>query len=79
MIRLTIEDIRAALARPLPGVAAQVRLAPLHRIEQLYQAPPADARPAGVLIAKSRCRAARRKNVSRCSTPRYVRRARKLA
>ena len=48
---LTVEDIRAALARPLPGVAAQVRLAPPYRIEQLYQAPPADARPAGVLIA----------------------------
>jgi len=47
----TVEDIRAALAHPLPGVAAQVRLAPPYRIEQLYQAPPADARPAGVLIA----------------------------
>lgn len=47
---LTVEEIRAALARPLPGVAAQIRLAPPYRIEQLYQAPPADARPAGVLI-----------------------------
>ncbi|HLF26177.1 MAG TPA: CoA pyrophosphatase [Anaerolineae bacterium] len=51
MNALTIEDIRLALARPLPGLAAQVRLAPPYRIEQLYQAPPADARPAGVLIA----------------------------
>ncbi len=51
MRALTVEDIRRALARPLPGVAAQVRLAPPYRIEQLYQAPPADARPAGVLIA----------------------------
>ena len=50
MVSLTVEDIRLALARPLPGVAAQVRLAPPYRIEQLYQAPPADARPAGVLI-----------------------------
>ena len=47
---LTIDDIRRALARPLPGVAAQVRLTPPHRIEQLYQAPPANARSAGVLI-----------------------------
>jgi len=48
---LTVEDIRLALTRPLPGVTAQVRLAPPYRLEQLYQAPPADARPAGVLIA----------------------------
>jgi len=47
----TVADIRSALARPLPGIAAQVRLAASYRIEQLYQAPPADARPAGVLIA----------------------------
>jgi len=48
---LTVEEIRAALARPLPGVVAQIKLAPPYRIEQLYVAPPADARPAGVLIA----------------------------
>lgn len=47
---LSAEDIRRALARPLPGPAAQVRLAPPHRVEHLYQAPPAAARPAGVLI-----------------------------
>lgn len=51
MTALTTEDIRQALMRPLPGVAAQVRLAPPHRTEHLYQTPPADARPAGVLIA----------------------------
>jgi 8-oxo-dGTP pyrophosphatase MutT (NUDIX family) len=48
---LTTEDVRRALARPLPGVAAQVRLTPPHRVEQLYRTPPTDARPAGVLIA----------------------------
>lgn len=51
MVERTVEDIRAALARPLPGVAAQMKLAPPYRIERLSQAPPADARPAGVLIA----------------------------
>ncbi len=51
MIGLTVEHIRRALARPLPGAAAQVRLTPPHRVEQLYQAPPANARPASVLIA----------------------------
>jgi len=50
MHALTIDEIRAALMRPLPGPAAQVRLTPPYRVEQLYQAPPADARPAGVLI-----------------------------
>ena len=47
---LTADDIRRALTRPLPGVAAQVRLAPPYRFDQLLQPPPADARPAGVLI-----------------------------
>ncbi len=50
MRALTIEDVRAALKRPLPGLAAQARLAPPYRLEQLRQAPPDDARPAGVLI-----------------------------
>jgi 8-oxo-dGTP pyrophosphatase MutT (NUDIX family) len=50
MRALTIEDVRAALKRPLPGLAAQARLAPPYRLEQLLQAPPDDARPAGVLI-----------------------------
>ncbi len=47
---LTADDIRRALTRSLPGVAAQMRLAPPYRVEQLVQAPPVDARPAGVLI-----------------------------
>src|SRR3990172_3555148 len=51
MAELTVEGIRAALMRPLPGPAAQMRLTPPYRLEQLYLAPPADARPAGVLIA----------------------------
>jgi len=50
MSTITIEQIQHALARPLPGPAAQVRLAPDYRTEQLYQAPPLDARNAGVLI-----------------------------
>jgi len=51
MREFSIEDIRRALSRPLPGVAAHIRLTPPYRIEQLVQPPPADARPAGVLIA----------------------------
>jgi 8-oxo-dGTP pyrophosphatase MutT (NUDIX family) len=50
VVTLTAEDIRRALMRPLPGLMAQVRLAARYRIEELSQAPPADARPAGVLI-----------------------------
>jgi 8-oxo-dGTP pyrophosphatase MutT (NUDIX family) len=48
--QLTPADLRAALARPLPGIAAQIRLAPEYRIESLRAAPPVDARAAGVLI-----------------------------
>ncbi len=48
--QLTQADIRAALQKPLPGIAAQIKLAPLVRIESLRTAPPADARTAGVLI-----------------------------
>lgn len=47
---ITVEAVRRALTRPLPGVAAQIRLAARYRIEELSQTPPADARPAGVLI-----------------------------
>src|SRR5512135_2790945 len=47
---LTIDDIRAALQKPLPGLAAQIRLAPEYRVESLRASPPADARAAGVLI-----------------------------
>ena len=45
-----IEDIRAALQRPLPGLAAQIKLAPEYRLSSLRNDPPAHARPAGVLI-----------------------------
>jgi 8-oxo-dGTP pyrophosphatase MutT (NUDIX family) len=47
---LTLDDIRAALQKPLPGIAAQIRLAPEYRVESLRATPPADARAAGVLI-----------------------------
>lgn len=47
---LTLDDIRAALQKPLPGIAAQIKLAPEYRIESLRATPPADARKAGVLI-----------------------------
>ncbi len=47
---LSADDIRAALRKPLPGLAAQIRLAPEYRVESLRAAPPAGARAAGVLI-----------------------------
>ncbi len=47
---LTLDGIRAALQKPLPGLAAQLKLAPEYRVESLRATPPADARPAGVLI-----------------------------
>ena len=47
---LTLEGIRAALQKPLPGLVAQLKLAPEYRVESLRAAPPADARSAGVLI-----------------------------
>ena len=47
---LSLDDIRAALKKPLPGLAAQIRLAPEYRMESLRATPPADARSAGVLI-----------------------------
>jgi len=47
---LSLDDIRAALQKPLPGPAAQIKLAPEYRVESLRATPPADARAAGVLI-----------------------------
>jgi 8-oxo-dGTP pyrophosphatase MutT (NUDIX family) len=47
---LTLDQIRAAFKRPLPGLAAQLKLAPEYRVESLRNSPPANARPAGVLI-----------------------------
>ena len=47
---LTPSDIHAALQGPLPGIAAQIRLAPEYRVESLRAATPADARAAGVLL-----------------------------
>jgi 8-oxo-dGTP pyrophosphatase MutT (NUDIX family) len=48
--QLTQAEIRAALQKPLPGLAAQLKLAPEYRIESLRAAPPAGARAAGVLL-----------------------------
>jgi 8-oxo-dGTP pyrophosphatase MutT (NUDIX family) len=50
MRNLTLEDIRMALQKPLPGLAAQIKLAPDIRVESLRATPPVDARTAGVLI-----------------------------
>ena len=50
MRNLTLEDIRTALQKPLPGLAAQIKLAPEFRVESLRATPPVDARTAGVLI-----------------------------
>ena len=47
---LVLEDIRTALRKPLPGLAAQLKLAPEYRVESLRATPPDDARQAGVLI-----------------------------
>jgi 8-oxo-dGTP pyrophosphatase MutT (NUDIX family) len=47
---LALEDIHAALQKPLPGLAAQLNLAPEYRLESLRATPPVDARQAGVLI-----------------------------
>jgi 8-oxo-dGTP pyrophosphatase MutT (NUDIX family) len=47
---VTLTEIRAALQKPLPGIAAQIKLAPEYRVESLRTHPPADARTAGVLI-----------------------------
>jgi len=47
---ITLEHIQKALQGPLPGIAAQARLAAQYRLEQIVKGPPADARPASVLI-----------------------------
>lgn len=49
-MNLSLENIRVALQRPLPGLAAQIKLAPEYRLPGLRNDPPADARMAGVLI-----------------------------
>ena len=49
-MNLSVDDIRAALQKPLPGIAAQIKLAPEYRLESLRATPHADARAAGVLI-----------------------------
>ncbi len=50
LTNLTLDGVRAALQQPLPGLAAQLKLAPEYRVESLRAKPPAEARPAGVLI-----------------------------
>jgi 8-oxo-dGTP pyrophosphatase MutT (NUDIX family) len=47
---LKLDDMRTALKKPLPGLAAQLKLAPEYRIESLRADPPAAARQAGVLL-----------------------------
>jgi len=49
---VTIDDVRQALERPLPGLSAQARMAPPYRREQVETAlnPPANCRQAGVLV-----------------------------
>lgn len=48
--QLTLEQIRDAFKRPLPGLEAQIKLAPEIRIKELRTPQPLDAKPAGVLI-----------------------------
>jgi 8-oxo-dGTP pyrophosphatase MutT (NUDIX family) len=52
LTNLSSDELRAALQKPLPGIAAQIRLAPraAYRVESLRAAPPAEARAAGVLL-----------------------------
>jgi 8-oxo-dGTP pyrophosphatase MutT (NUDIX family) len=49
---MTVDDVRQALERPLPGLSAQARMAPPYRREQVETAlnPPADCKQAGVLV-----------------------------
>jgi 8-oxo-dGTP pyrophosphatase MutT (NUDIX family) len=48
---LTIADVRRALARPLPGLAAQARMMPAYRLAELRdRTPPPAPKEAGVLI-----------------------------
>jgi 8-oxo-dGTP pyrophosphatase MutT (NUDIX family) len=49
---MTVDEVRRALQRPLPGLGAQVQMAPPYRREQaeIVLNPPADCRQAGVLV-----------------------------
>ena len=49
---MTIDGVRRALQRPLPGLSAQARMAPPYRRAQVETAlnPPADCKQAGVLV-----------------------------
>ena len=49
---MTIDEVRRALQRPLPGLSAQARMAPPYRREQveIVLNPPADCKQAGVLV-----------------------------
>ncbi len=49
-MNFNVESIRAALQLPLPGLTAQIQFAPEYRLPGLRQEPPANARPAGVLV-----------------------------
>ncbi len=47
----TLDDVRQALTRPLPGLAAQLRMAPSYRAAMLRdRTPPPHPREAGVLV-----------------------------
>ena len=47
---LFVEDVRRALARPLPGLVAQMKMAPQPRPGWSYTGIPADCRQSGVLV-----------------------------
>jgi len=49
---MTVDEMRRALQRPLPGLSAQARMAPPYRREQIEVMlnPPADCKQAGVLV-----------------------------
>jgi len=49
---MTLDDVKQALTRTLPGLEAQARMAPPYRRNQIAEMlnPPADCRQAGVLI-----------------------------
>jgi len=49
---MTLDDVKQALTRTLPGLEAQARMAPPYRRDQMAEMlnPPADCKQAGVLI-----------------------------
>jgi 8-oxo-dGTP pyrophosphatase MutT (NUDIX family) len=49
---MTLDDVKQALTRTLPGLEAQARMAPPYRRDQMAEAlnPPKDCKQAGVLI-----------------------------